>query len=186
MTEQHLLSDAEFRADCDKCAALCCVAFAFDRSDDFGLDKKAGEVCPNLDGMACMMHGERAAQGFAGCIAFDCHGAGEVVVQEMFGGRNWRDDPAVFEPMMEAFRASVPLQKTRWLLHLAARLPLSVADRQRCDQLQAVTRDFPRWTAEQLLAFARNSWCAEVEEFLSTLKSYVAAPTQAGTVAGQA
>ena len=39
----------ELTADCSKCAALCCVAMAFDKGDMFGCDKVAGEVCKHLD-----------------------------------------------------------------------------------------------------------------------------------------
>ncbi len=84
------------RGDCERCAALCCVAVAFDRSELFGFDKAADAPCRNLDGAhGCTIHDHLAASGFRGCAAYDCYGAGQAVTQEMFGGRSWRDEPAL-------------------------------------------------------------------------------------------
>ncbi len=71
----------ELQADCRRCAALCCVATHFDASEDFALTKAAGEPCPHLDGIQhrCTIHAERLARGFTGCLAYDCHGAGQWV-----------------------------------------------------------------------------------------------------------
>ncbi len=37
----------DLRADCGRCAGLCCVAPAFTASADFAIDKPAGQPCPN-------------------------------------------------------------------------------------------------------------------------------------------
>lgn len=64
--------------DCGNCAALCCVATAFDASEDFAIDKPAGEACPHLgDDCRCTIHDELVARGFAGCAIYDCYGAGQ-------------------------------------------------------------------------------------------------------------
>ena len=70
-------SRTELTADCTRCAALCCVATAFDASEDFAFSKPAGARCPHLAGTRCAIHAERPARGFSGCVAFDCHGAGQ-------------------------------------------------------------------------------------------------------------
>jgi hypothetical protein len=76
------------RADCGRCAALCCVLPAFSRSADFAIDKPAGAPCPNLRGDArCGVHDRLVPLGFRGCVAFDCFGAGQRAVQVVFGQR---------------------------------------------------------------------------------------------------
>jgi hypothetical protein len=79
------------RADCTRCAALCCVVPAFARSSDFAIDKPAGLPCPNLQpDHRCGIHLELRERGFAGCTVFDCFGAGQHVTQVLLGGHDWR------------------------------------------------------------------------------------------------
>jgi hypothetical protein len=79
---------AGLQADCDRCRALCCVGPAFARSADFAVDKPAGQPCRHLRGDArCGIHTELRQRGFPGCVAYDCFGAGQHVVQVTFGGR---------------------------------------------------------------------------------------------------
>jgi hypothetical protein len=68
----------ELTAACRSCAALCCVTTSFAASEDFAFDKPAGTPCPHLepDGR-CAVHDERRVRGMSGCVAFDCHGAGQ-------------------------------------------------------------------------------------------------------------
>jgi len=98
-------------ADCHRCAALCCVALAFDRSASFAFDKPAGEPCPSLRGKLCVIHDDLEARGCSGCARYDCAGAGQRVVQEVFGGRS--EDPA---RMADAFRVMRDVQELRVLL----------------------------------------------------------------------
>ena len=114
-----------FSADCSRCAALCCMALAFDRGDHFDHDKAAGVGCHNLAGFTCGIHGDLAERGYSGCIAFDCLGAGQRVT-ELFE-RDWRSDPSLTGPMIEAFRMMREVQELRQLLVAAATLPLSDA-----------------------------------------------------------
>ena len=81
---------AHLRADCSRCAGLCCVAPAFAASADFAIDKPAGTPCPNLrDDFRCGIHAAAAASaGFPGCEVFDCFGAGQQLTQVTFGGRS--------------------------------------------------------------------------------------------------
>jgi hypothetical protein len=64
-------------ADCDHCAALCCIWLGFDASPAFAFSKPAGEPCSNLRGERCAIHARKVELGFAGCAAFDCLGAGQ-------------------------------------------------------------------------------------------------------------
>jgi hypothetical protein len=68
--------------ECGSCAALCCVAPSFERSNDFACDKPAGERCQHLThGDGCSIHALRADRGFRGCIVYDCYGAGQRVTR---------------------------------------------------------------------------------------------------------
>ncbi len=92
------------RADCSRCAALCCVVPGFARSSDFAIDKAPGAPCPHLlADHRCGIHDRLRTSGFAGCTVYDCFGAGQRVTQETFGGASWRDEPDLLAPMSEVF-----------------------------------------------------------------------------------
>lgn len=95
----------DLAADCSRCVGLCCVAPSFSRSVDFALDKPGGAPCPNLaDDHRCTIHDRLRVEGFAGCVAYDCFGAGQRVTQETFGGvADWRDGPEIAVTMFGAF-----------------------------------------------------------------------------------
>jgi hypothetical protein len=95
MTDLPLIdARTHLRADCSRCAGLCCVAPAFAASADFAIDKPAGVACPNLQAdFRCGIHAQLRERGFPGCTVFDCFGAGQRITQETFGGRSWREDP---------------------------------------------------------------------------------------------
>jgi hypothetical protein len=68
--------------DCGSCAAVCCVATSFERSDEFACDKPAGVRCEHLThGDRCSIHAEREELGFSGCILYECYGAGQRVTR---------------------------------------------------------------------------------------------------------
>jgi hypothetical protein len=145
--------DNELRADCDRCCGLCCVAPAFARSADFAIDKAPGTACPHLGtGFRCDIHANLRAQGFAGCVAYDCFGAGQKVTQLTFAGKDWRQTPALTASMFAVF--SVMRQLHELLVHLEAALDLELAGplhedlRNDRDRLEALTCQTP----EELLA----------------------------------
>ena len=144
-----------FAPDCDRCAALCCVALAFDRSDLFAFDKPAGEPCRHLRGHACRIHDRLADEGFGGCVRYDCLGAGQL------------------PPMMEAFRAMRRVRDLAQLLEAARRLPLREADAARRDALSAALAPPEGWTSASLAAFERGPLPAEVAAFLRALRAAV-------------
>lgn len=107
----------DLRADCDRCAGLCCVALPLSKSADFAMDKDAGVPCPNLnDDFRCRIHGELRERGFPGCVAYDCFGAGQRVTQVTFRDRDWRSDPAVAAEMQETFRRMRQVHELRRLV----------------------------------------------------------------------
>jgi uncharacterized protein YjbI with pentapeptide repeats len=105
------------RADCERCLGLCCVAPAFSASADFAIDKDAGQPCPNLrPDFRCGIHARRREQGFPGCTAYDCFGAGQQVAQVTFGGQNWRRDPQAAQQMFAVFSTMRQLHELLWYL----------------------------------------------------------------------
>lgn len=94
------------QADCQRCAALCCVHLDYRESGDFGHDKPAGTPCHHLDDAhQCSIHGRLRASGYRGCVAFDCHGAGQRATTHA--------DPGA------ALLALLPLAHLAWHTHEA-------------------------------------------------------------------
>lgn len=110
----------ELRADCARCAGLCCVIPALTRSADFAIDKPAGEPCPNLrSDHRCGIHSRLRSSGFPGCTVYDCFGAGQQVVQVTFGGSL---PVAGRAALSAAFGVLRPLHEVLWHLEFALRL----------------------------------------------------------------
>src|SRR5262249_52572721 len=112
------------RADCARCAGLCCVAPAFSASADFAIDKAAGQPCPNLrPDFRCGIHARLRQRGFPGCAAYDCFGAGQKVTQVTFGGQDWRRAPGIAAQMFRVFAIMRQLHELLWHLGEALALP---------------------------------------------------------------
>lgn len=157
------------RADCARCAALCCVALAFDSGALFRVDKAAGEPCPHLTGCGdCGIHRSRAEYGFGGCIAYDCLGAGQRVTQSLFQARTWLDDRSLLGPMMAAFLTVRRAHDLLLLLRQASRLPLGAADRRLLAVLETAIEEAGAGSA----AVARLA--DATHDFLRGLRRYVA------------
>jgi len=119
-----MTTDLQLRADCSACAGLCCVALGLSRSADFAIDKPAGEPCRNLlDDFRCGIHDRLRPAGFAGCVAYDCFGAGQRVTQHTFGGRTWRDTPEIAADMFAVFPVVRQLHELLAYLTEARALP---------------------------------------------------------------
>lgn len=116
------------RADCGRCFALCCVAPAFEASADFAIDKPAGRPCRNLlADFRCGIHDRLRGEGFPGCAAYDCFGAGQKVTQVTFGGRDWRAEPGTAPRMFAVFPVVRLLHELLWYLTEALTLQPSGA-----------------------------------------------------------
>lgn len=114
----------ELRADCGRCAGLCCVAPAFAKSADFAIDKPAGRPCPNLaEDFRCGIHERLPESGFRGCVVFDCFGAGQQVTQVTFGGRDWRGTPGIAGQMFALLPIMRQLHELAWYVSQALELP---------------------------------------------------------------
>ncbi|APG47135.1 hypothetical protein [Phaeobacter porticola] len=116
----------QLSADCSRCAALCCVAYPFDASEDFAIIKDTEEPCPNLSVtcFGCTIHDNLSKRGFGGCVAYSCAGAGQRVTQDLFDGETWRDDPDLIPHMSHALRVLRPIHEALLILQEAAAMTL--------------------------------------------------------------
>ncbi len=166
----------DLRADCGRCAGLCCVAPAFAASADFAMDKPAGEPCSNLlADFSCGIHDGLRERGFPGCAVFDCFGAGQQVTQVTFGGRDWRRDPTIAPSMFAVFAVMRQLRELLWHLAEAATLlpsgPLA-------DELDLARRDTERVTdggPDELAAFDATGHRRDVGQLLARVSEVVRA-----------
>jgi hypothetical protein len=115
------LARADLRADCSRCAGLCCVVPAFVQSSDFAIDKPSGVACPNLAApvaadFRCSIHADLRERGFRGCTVYDCFGAGQRVVQDHFGGRDWVGSAEERASMFATFEVVERLHELLWYL----------------------------------------------------------------------
>ncbi|MDQ1635579.1 MAG: hypothetical protein QOJ32_2388, partial [Frankiaceae bacterium] len=141
----------DLRADCSRCAGLCCVAPAFAQSADFAISKPAGLACPNLGSdFGCNIHGTLRERGFPGCAVFDCFGAGQQVVQGTFAGRDWLEAPETAASMFDVFGVMRQLKELLWYLAEAlAHLPSGPLQEQ-VEQVQQRTRRLVEGSAHEL------------------------------------
>ncbi|WP_375690921.1 hypothetical protein [Pseudooceanicola sp. LIPI14-2-Ac024] len=166
------MSRPALTADCSACAALCCLALALDKGEAFAIDKPAGLPCPNLDGRSCSIHSDLDARGFAGCVRYDCAGAGQRVTQEVFAGRSWQDEAGLTAPMIAAFADMRAVQQRLELLAAAEALPLASSDAAERARLEATL-----WpdalTAGVLEGFGSGALAQEIDSFIAGLRRYV-------------
>jgi hypothetical protein len=102
------------------------VAPAFSRSSDFAIDKPAGTPCPHLGGdHGCTIHERLRPEGFAGCTAYDCFGAGQRLAQQTYAGLDWRDDPGRAASLFAALPVLRALHELLWYLDEALALDTS-------------------------------------------------------------
>jgi hypothetical protein len=171
------MTSSTLRGDCAQCAALCCVALAFDRSPLFAFDKPAGEPCANLSAKGrCTIHAERAAKGFGGCEAYDCLGAGQAVTQGVFGGKSWRDDPALLGPMMRAFAVMRPAHEALALLRQAQALALPQAARNRLHAALQRLEPEGGWVRGDVESGRIERATAAAQAFLRSLAPFMTTP----------
>ena len=137
-------------ADCSHCQALCCVGPVLTRSADFAIDKPAAVPCRNLLGDSCGIHTELRPRGFPGCLAFDCFGAGQQVVQVTFAGRHRNDGPDTAAAMFAALPVVQQLHETLWHLAQAAEVLPPGALHSEVVQLSTETRALASGSADEL------------------------------------
>ncbi len=160
--------------DCDSCAALCCVAYPFDKGDEFAIDKSVNAPCQNLDcNNRCTIHASLLQNGFSGCVAYSCAGAGQRVTQSIFKGQDWQTNPALRSEMTHCLRVLRPIHEALSLLREARQLPLPASLYAHGDRLtQALCPD----DDTSICAFEADDVqdaLAEVPIFLQSLATFV-------------
>jgi uncharacterized protein YjbI with pentapeptide repeats len=168
---------ARLRADCSRCAGLCCVAPAFAASADFAIDKPAGRPCPNLqDDFRCGIHTELRQRGFPGCEVFDCFGAGQQLTQVTFGGRSWREAADLAAAQFAILPVMRQLHEILWYLAEALALPAAAPLHEEIRTARARTEGLTTGTAEELRTFDVGSYRREAGELLERVSDLVRGP----------
>ena len=164
----------ELRADCERCAALCCVAPAFSASADFAIDKAAGQPCPNLSAdFRCSIHDRLRPSGFGGCATFDCLGAGQQVVRGTFGGRDWRSEPGLAAPMFAVFAVMRQLHELAWYVNEALALNTAEPLPGELDRAFSATERLTLRGPDELIALDVDAHRREVNALLLRASEHV-------------
>lgn len=164
------------RADCSRCAGLCCVAPAFAASADFAIDKPAGQPCPNLlTDFGCGVHDSLRERGFPGCAAFDCFGAGQQVTQVTFGGQDWQRNPAIATSMFAVFTVMRQLRELLWYLAEALTLVPAGQLRDELDHARELTELLTGADPDELAAFDAAAYRRQVGRLLTRVSEEVRA-----------
>lgn len=172
LVRERRYRQAVLRGDCGRCVGLCCVAPAFSRSADFAIDKPAGRACPNLAAdFRCTIHARLRDEGFAGCVAYDCFGAGQHVTQVTFKGRDWRQ-PEVATQMFDAFAVMRDLHELLYYLEAAAALAPHAA----VSPLRAEVDALVSLDADALAEVDRTTLRRRVGELLTDISASVRGP----------
>lgn len=165
---------AHLRADCSRCAGLCCVAPAFAASADFAVDKPAGTPCRNLgEDFRCGIHDRLRERGFPGCTVFDCFGAGQRITQGTFGGRSWRESPDLARTQFAVLPVARQLHEVLWYLAEAGERAPALAP-----EVTVVREEVERvaaGTAEELLALDVGELRTRAGELLGRVSEAVRA-----------
>jgi hypothetical protein len=171
MTDLPLIDErSHLRADCSRCAGLCCVAPAFAASADFAIDKPAGRACPHLrEDFRCGIHAHLRERGFPGCTVFDCFGAGQRITQDTFGGRSWQEAPGLAAAQFAVLPVMRQLHEALWYLTEALLIPAVAALH---GEVRAVLERTERLTAgspEELLDLDIGAHRREIGELLGRI-----------------
>lgn len=171
--------DPSLTPDCEHCCGLCCVAPGFLASPDFAIDKPAGHPCPNLTAdFRCGIHDRLRGEGFRGCVAYDCFGAGQNVTQHTFKGQDWRGSPDVAARMFEVFGIMRQVHALR--LYLGQGLELQQAQPLwgEVQAKRAELEGYSRANADTLLQMDIARHKAEVNQILLRVSALVRAPNR--------
>lgn len=161
------------RGDCSRCQGLCCVSHAFDRNQWFSFDKLADEPCRHLRHSACTIHGQLAQKGMQGCANYDCYGAGQRVVQELYAGGAARSDEQRARAMSATFLRLRDVHELRLLLHESRPLPMRREQRLRLAQLLDWLEPTAGFTPTTLAALDIATLQRAVHAFLRSLAVHV-------------
>lgn len=142
------------KIDCEKCFGLCCVALYFSKCEGFPVDKVAGEPCLNLQSdFRCKIHQELRQKGLKGCMAYDCFGAGQKVVQVTYKGARQGGTSKVSNQMYEVFLIMKQLHEMMWYLMLAINFEGTQSIEAKLQEMLVITEDITNHQPKYLLQF---------------------------------
>lgn len=159
---------AQLKADCAACVGLCCVVPPFDAAQGFGFDKPAESPCPHLCAdHRCGIHEALIPQGFEGCVAFDCLGAGQRLTAQaaaLFGDADWRGRPEVARWLFAAYPRVRQAQEWLARLSLAGEVTGDAALQGLAQALEAESGRWAQWSPDE-----HAGWQARVQAALAPL-----------------
>lgn len=162
------------RADCGNCFGLCCAALYFSASEGFPCDKEAGQACPNLQSdFRCRVHKSLVKQGFKGCAAFDCFGAGQKVSRVSYHGQDWRKFPESAQQMFKAFLVMRQLHELLWYLTEALTIQLACSIHSEINYLLDKTEQLTHLSTESLIRLDVAGHRANVNPLLLKASEFV-------------
>lgn len=149
------------------------MALPFDAGEAFAFDKPALHPCANLTGYRCGLHARLVASGFAGCARFDCLGAGQRVMAEVFPGADWRRDPDLRGPLAEAFALMRRIHEALELLVASERLTLPPDLAEERATLRRLFNPEVGWSPARLIAFDLTDARQQLSVFLARLRDHL-------------
>ena len=106
-----------YRAVCEQCFGLCCVALPYAKSADFAFNKDGGTPCHHLQAdYRCGIHQQLRSSGLRGCTVYECFGAGQKVSRMTYNGKNWRDNPELAKEMFDVLPVMQQLHEMLYYL----------------------------------------------------------------------
>lgn len=155
------------------------MALAFDKSEKFAIDKAAGTPCPHLGpDHRCTIHGQLDSAGFAGCVQYDCLGAGQRLCSVIMAGSDWRQNPQTKHRILQGFAALRDVHELLEMLVTARRLALPAEILAQIDAEIDRLAPNPDWTEDQLLTLDLPALRRNVLGVLAQLKPFVSLPSQ--------
>ncbi len=136
----------------------------------FAYDKKAAEPCKHLTkDHACNIHEQLTDKGFAGCVRYNCFGAGQRVTNELFAGKSWRDHPNEAQKMFDAYRVMHNVHEFLAMLEAARKLKLDSVQIKQVEVFQNELSPASAWTPATLAAFQSSGVFDEIRFFFRGL-----------------
>lgn len=164
----------ELSIDCKNCCGLCCVGLYFSKLDGFPCNKKAGIPCSKLNNdFFCSIHSKLAIKKCTGCISYDCLGAGQKTIQNIYHGANWKDSPQIAEQMFLVFAIIYQLSQILWYLVEASSIIFAVNLREEIHKLILENQQLTQLSPENILTLNINDYRSRVNYVLKKTSQLV-------------
>lgn len=164
----------QFKPDCTKCFGLCCTALYFSAQDGFPADKATGTPCPHLDtNFRCSIHEKLGALSLHGCQAYECFGAGQLVSQFTFKGRDWRSESSSAGLMFKIFLIMQQVQEMRWHLTSALSFELEPPVHKEIEEMLFATEQLVLLAPDELIAYNYSEHFSKINDLLKKVSCLV-------------